>query len=55
MVKDFEGLLIKILKADGGPTQLQEQLISKALKTRVLEQKPGERTAIVVEPLATAI
>lgn len=52
---NFEGLLIKILKADGGPSQLQKQLISKALKTRVLEPKPGERTAIVLEPLAKAV
>jgi L-ascorbate metabolism protein UlaG (beta-lactamase superfamily) len=50
---DFEGFLIKVLKADGGPAELQTQLKAKGLQTRVIEPKPGERTAIVLNPMAT--
>lgn len=52
---DFEGLLIKVLKAAGGPQELQTQLQAKGLKTRVLEPKPGERTAIVLESLTSTV
>lgn len=52
---DFEGLLIKVLKAAGGPQELQTQLQAKGLKTRVLEPKPGERTVIVLESLTSTV
>ena len=45
---DFEGILIKVLKADGGPDELQQQLQNAGLKTLVIAPKPGERTAIAL-------
>lgn len=52
---DFEGILIKVLKADGGPAQLQEQLQAKGLKTRVLEPVPGVRTEILLDRMPAAV
>jgi len=46
---DFEGFLINLLRADGGPAELQQQLQARGLKTRVVEPKPGERTEIVLD------
>lgn len=39
---EFEGFLIKFLKAQGSPSELQAQLKAVGLSTQVLEPKPGE-------------
>ena len=45
---EFEGILIKALKAEGGPAELQTKLQQAGLKTRVIEPKPGDRTWVSV-------
>jgi L-ascorbate metabolism protein UlaG (beta-lactamase superfamily) len=51
---EFEGILVKALKAEGGPAELQQQLQNAGLKTRVIDTKPGVRTAIeVAHPVLT--
>lgn len=49
---EFDGMLIKLLSADGGPADLQKQLKAKGLATQVLEPKPGDRCEI---PLKMAV
>jgi L-ascorbate metabolism protein UlaG (beta-lactamase superfamily) len=52
---EFEGLLVKFLKAVGSPAELQTQLTQAGLTTRVLEPKPGERVAVPLQsPLPQA-
>ncbi len=48
----FEGLLLKLLKAQGSPTELQNQLAAAGLSTRVLEPQPGDRFEV---PLKQAV
>jgi L-ascorbate metabolism protein UlaG (beta-lactamase superfamily) len=39
----FEGLLIKLLRAEGSTQELQGKLVANDLKTQVIEPVPGER------------
>lgn len=39
----FEGLLTKVLRAQGSPAELQQQLIQRQFSTQLLTPKPGER------------
>lgn len=43
---EFEGFLVKLLKATGSPTELQRQLDAAGLSTKVMELVPGDRTEI---------
>jgi L-ascorbate metabolism protein UlaG (beta-lactamase superfamily) len=47
---DFEGILIKFLKATGSSADLQNQLTAARLDTQVLDPKPGDRFQV---PLKT--
>jgi L-ascorbate metabolism protein UlaG (beta-lactamase superfamily) len=54
---NFEGFLIKLLKADGNPSQLQQRLQAAGLSTQILEPKPGDRIQVPLkqpETLSTA-
>jgi L-ascorbate metabolism protein UlaG (beta-lactamase superfamily) len=49
----FEGLLLKVLKAVGSPAAVQAQLRAAGLATRVVEPQPGQRfDALATDSLA---
>lgn len=50
---EFDGLLLKALKAIGTPNEFRAKLAQRRLMTRVVEPKPGQRTAIAIQPAAT--
>ncbi len=45
---EFDGLLMKILKAAGTTNEFRAKLAQRRLMTRVIEPKPGDRTLISV-------
>jgi L-ascorbate metabolism protein UlaG (beta-lactamase superfamily) len=50
---EFNGLLMKVLKAVGNTNEFRAKLAQRRLMTRVVEPRPGDRTPISVKPTAT--
>jgi L-ascorbate metabolism protein UlaG (beta-lactamase superfamily) len=50
---EFNGLLMKVLKAVGNTNEFRAKLAQRRLMTRVVEPKPGDRIPISVKPTAT--
>ncbi|MEB3293814.1 MAG: MBL fold metallo-hydrolase [Synechococcales bacterium] len=49
---EFEGFLIKLLSAEGSPSELQKRLTAVGLSTQVLEPKPGDRFLVPLKQTA---